>query len=120
MPNSPYKLASCLENDEKTIKKNLCKSNDEFNLLNRTGVFAYDCTDSWQKLEEDQLALKETFYSKLNDQGISEENDQHAYKVWEAFEFKTLGQYSDLYIKTDTLLLKDIFKNIRKKLLRNI
>ena len=41
----------------------------------------------------------------------------HAQKVWDVFEIKTLGEYHDLYIKIDTLLLADMFEDFRNKCL---
>ena len=47
------------------------------------------------------------FYSKLNDEQITEDEYAHVQKVWETFECKTLGDYHDLHIKTDVALLAD-------------
>ena len=38
----------------------------------------------------------------------------HAKRVWKNFEIKNLGQYHDLYLKSDKLLLTDVIKNVRK------
>ena len=69
--------------------------------------------DSWERFEETQLPEKETFYSKLTDENISDGDYEHAKKVWEMFGCKNLGDYHDLYVKTDVNLLADVFENFR-------
>ena len=61
---------------------------------------------------------KEAFYSKLSDAHISDEDYTHAQKVWATFGCKTLGDYSDLYRRTDALLLADVFEMSRKICIR--
>ena len=39
----------------------------------------------------------------------------HAQKVWEVFGIKNSGEFHDLYILCDTLLLADVFENFRDK-----
>ena len=49
-----------------------------------------------ERLKETQLPPKETFYSRLNDEGISDENYAHTREVWETFEMKNLEDYHNL------------------------
>lgn len=100
--------------DEEKITKKYCKNVDEFNILTRKGILPYEYVSSWEKLEEDQLPAKDSFYSKLNDSHISDGDYEHACNEWKTFNLKAIGEYSDLYLQTDVLLLADIFKNFRK------
>ena len=67
--------------------------------------------DSWGKFGENTLPPKEDFYSNLNLENISDKDYTHAQKVWDVSKIKNLGEYHDLYVQTDTLLLSDVFKN---------
>ena len=87
-------------------------------LLIRKGVYPYDYMDTPEKLKETELPPKEAFYSKLNNEGISDEDYTHAKKVWDAFEMKTLEDYHNLY-KLDVLLLADVFENFRDICIKN-
>ena len=69
--------------------------------------------DSWETFDETLLPDKEVFYSELNLEGISDEDYVHAEKVWEIFEINNRGEYHDLYVRYDTLLLVDVFEKFR-------
>ncbi|XP_023213406.1 uncharacterized protein LOC111616210 [Centruroides sculpturatus] len=69
--------------------------------------------DSWEKCEMDKLPSKQEFYSILNECDISDKDYEHAQNVWEAFRIRNMEEYSDLYVKTDVLILADIFENFR-------
>ena len=69
--------------------------------------------DSWGKFNETSLPDKEVFYSELNKEGITDKNYVHAQKVWKVFEIKDIGEYHDLYVQCNTLLLVDVFENFR-------
>ena len=87
-------------------------------LLYKKGIYPYEYVDSFEKFAETSLPSKEEFYSSLNDQHISEEEYTHAKEVWKTFDCKTLGDYHDLYVKTDVALLADVFENFRKLCLK--
>ncbi|XP_060868594.1 uncharacterized protein LOC132943573 [Metopolophium dirhodum] len=82
-------------------------------LVTRKGVYPYEYTDSWERLEETRLPRKREFYSTLTETGIKEKEFEHAKEVWNHFSCTTLGKCSDLYLKIDVLLLADVFENFR-------
>ena len=113
-------LADLVENLEPTDFKNLntvIKHNST--LLTRKGVYPYDYVTSISKLKETKLPSKEDFYSKLYDEEISDKDYQHAIHVWNTFNCQTLQDYYDLYLKSDVLLLADVFENFRKPCLKH-
>ena len=80
-------------------------------LFLRKGVYPYEYMDDWSRFHEAAMRQKEAFYSKLSQEGISDEDFTHGQKVWETFGCTTLGDYHDLYLRTDVLLLADVFEN---------
>ncbi|GBN06597.1 hypothetical protein AVEN_226359-1 [Araneus ventricosus] len=86
---------------------------DKLDLITRKGVYPYDYMNSKDKYEETKLPAKDKFYNGLNECHITDEEYQHAQRVWKAFNIKNLGEYTDLYIKTDVLILTDVFENFR-------
>ena len=69
--------------------------------------------DDWGKLEENCLPSIEAFYSRLNLSSISECDYDHTQRVWKEAGMKNLGDYHDLYLKTDVLLLSNTFKTFK-------
>ena len=108
-------LDDLVNNLPETAFKNIKRyyTGDKFKLLKRKGVYPYDYMDSIERFEENKLPSKEAFYSKLNNKDISDEDYEHAKKVWDVFEMKTLMDYHELYNKSDVLLLTDVFENFR-------
>ena len=93
--------------------------NENVDLLTQKGIYPYDYVSSIEKLSETQLPPKDQCYSKLNDEDISDEDYQHAINVWDTFKCKTIRDYHDLYLKSDVLLLADVFENFRKTCLKH-
>ena len=83
---------------------------EQFRLLNRKRVYPYEHMDDWEKFKENHLPPIKAFYSKLNLLAISEHDYSHAQSVWNAFGMKNLGDYHDLYLETDVLLLCNVLK----------
>ena len=86
---------------------------NKFALLLRKDVYPYEYMDRWGKFNEEALPDKESFYRNFNLESISDEDYVHAQKVWEVFKIKSLGEYHDLYVQSDTLLLVDVLENFR-------
>ena len=114
-------LDSLVNNLPKDSFKNLTEfyEGEQLDLIKRKGVFPYDWFDNFNRLSSTSLPPKEAFHSILNDSGISEEDYIHAQNVWETFNMKTMRDYHDLYLKSDVLLLSDVFENFRDVCLDN-
>ena len=113
MSSSLDKLVSNLPRE--SLKYTSKEFKDEkLDLMVRKGTYPYDYMDSFDRFNEQTLPTKEEFYSIMNDQHISAADYNHARKVWNTFELRNMGQYHDLYLKSDVLLLADVFENFRK------
>lgn len=113
MPSSLSTLANNLPKDDfHETKKNFAIEN--LNLVVKKGCFPYDYMTDESKLQERALPPKSAFFSKLNETDVTDEMYEHAHTVWNEFNVKTLGEYSDIYLKTDVLILCDIFESFRK------
>ena len=119
-----FRCFSCKKNYEKNINKDLlqrfantyefCNGDlNKFILLLRKGVYPYEYMDSWQRFDETSLPDKEAFYSNLNMEDITDVDYRHGKTVFEYLINKNLGDYHDLDVQSDTLLLADVFENSR-------
>ena len=116
MGSSLSKLASNLT-DHPNLQRYF--NDEQLELVKRKGVYPYDYMDCFEKLAETSLPSKDDFYSKLNDEDISTGEYNHAKKVWNEFQMKTMRNYHDLYLKTGVLLLADVFEEFRNICLKN-
>ena len=74
--------------------------------------------DNWERFNQASLPNKESCYSNLNMENIDDIDYRHGNNVFERFKLKNLGEYHDLYVQGDTLLLADVFENFRNKCLK--
>ena len=91
---------------------------EEMKLIAKQWFFPYEFIDEHAKLTYQGLPPKEAFYSKVKLDGISDEDYKHAENVYNTFKCKDFGDYHWLYLKTDVLVLADIFENFRKMSLK--
>ena len=88
-------------------------------MLLRKGVYPYEYMDGWDKFNEKSIPSKESLYSSLTLENITEVHYIHAKNVLKTFKLNNLGDYHDLYVRSDTLLLADVFENFRNACLSN-
>lgn len=79
-------------------------------LLTQKGVYPYDYMNSFDKFQQEKFPTIEQCFSQLNKEELSQENYNRAIEVWDMFNIKNMGEY---YLKTDVLLLADVFENFR-------
>ena len=124
------KCIDCEKEYEKEFNKELIErfantykfcGNDlnKFLILLRKAVYPYEYMDDWNKFNEKVLPSKESFYSNLTLENITKTDYAHANNVFKKFNINNLGEYHDLYVRSDTLLLADIFENFRQSCLKN-
>jgi len=117
MSSSLEKLVSNLTDEAFKYTSKQFK-NEKFNLMKKKGIYPYDFMDSFDKFHETQLPPKEEFYSILNDEHIKDEDCEYACNVWNTFKLTSMGDYHNLYLKSDILLSANVFENFRKACLQ--
>nr|CAH7734709.1 unnamed protein product [Callosobruchus chinensis] len=113
MSSSLSKLSSYLDNNQKLVTRKYFSDDSKFELVTRKGVFPYEYLDCWEKLSEESLPPQSNFFSKIHNETITDADYSHACHVWQSFQIKNLQEYAELYLKTDVLLLTDVFENFR-------
>ena len=107
------KLVSNLPKDDLIYTSKAFKAK-RLDLMSQKGVYPYDFMDSFEKFNQMELPNKDQFYSILNDQHITDDEHDHANIIWNTFMIKTVGEYHDLYLVSEVLLLTNVFENFRK------
>ena len=125
-----FRSFNCKKNYEKEINKELIekfasiykfRNNDlnKFVMLFRKDVYPYEYMDGWDKFNETSIPNKESFHSNLTMEDITETDYIHANNVFKTFKLNSLGDYHDIYVQSDTLLLADVFENLEKLALKH-
>ena len=86
-------------------------SDEYLKLVKAKGIYSYKYMNSFKIFNENKLPDKSKFCSSLKDSGF---NVEHVVNVWEMFKIKSLVEYYDMYLKTDVLLLTDVFEKFIK------
>ena len=94
-------------------KNDIIKTEKCLDLLTEKGVYPYDYMNAFDKFNDEQLPSKEQFYSRLAEEDITNDDYNKAKQIWKHFDIQNMGEYHDLYLKTDVLLLTDVFENFR-------
>ncbi|KAB0805429.1 hypothetical protein PPYR_02399 [Photinus pyralis] len=113
MASSLDKLSSALTNFPNLKSQFSTLPEDQFNILTKKGIMPYDYFDSFDRFDELCLPPQDAFYNKLEDKPCPRRMYRRAQEVWSRFNCSNLGQYVDLYMKTDILLLADVFEQFR-------
>ena len=83
-------------------------SSEQLKLVKQKGVYPYEYMNGLKKFSGDKLPDKCKCFSSLKDECISEKDYLHAVDVWNIFKMNTMGDFHNLYLKTDALLLADV------------
>ncbi|XP_062569833.1 uncharacterized protein LOC134231854, partial [Saccostrea cucullata] len=86
----------------------------EKTLLLRKGVYPYSFVTDASKFMTKQLPHKSAFYNSLSKTDISDEEYNHAQLVWDEMKMTTMGDYHDVYLLCDVLLLADVFERFKE------
>ena len=85
----------------------------EFKFIKRKGVYPYDCKDSFARFNVSRLPSLDAFFSKLYDSQCPDTECAHATHARTAFEYESMADYHEIYLKCDVLILSDFFERFR-------
>jgi hypothetical protein len=87
---------------------------EHYELLCQKGYYPYEWVDHIDKLDHKGLPPMEAFNNKLTQTKCNEEKYDHVVKVYNTLNCDTFLDYHLAYLKTDVLLLTDVFEHFRK------
>ena len=107
-------VAESLEPEDFKLTKNAFRDYEKLRLITKKGIYPFGYIDSFDRFNETDLPSKDRFFSELRQEGISTEEYSRAKLIWEKFNCRNFGEYSDIYCLSDTLILADCFEKFRK------
>lgn len=128
MATSLESLAGNLKSNCKTVEdmrkvfKNTSEEftdDEQFLLMTEKGIYPYDYISSYDKLFDNQLPKRNMFYSRLSKTVCDKKDYEKAVNVWNVFKCETFLDYHNIYLKSDVLLLTDIWENFREVCFQN-
>lgn len=114
MSSSLDMLSKNLVDDQFNITKQFYNDEDEFQMMKRKGIYPYEYMNSFKRYDETELPTKDKFYDELNNKHCSEDDYEYAKLVYKKMNCKNIGDYTDIYMLNDVLILCDIFETFRK------
>ena len=113
MNSSPDFLFKNLpDNDFKCLSEEF--SDRYLKLAKEKELYPYEYMDSFKKFSEDKLPDRCNIFSSLKDVCITAKDYLKAFDIWNVFKINTMGDYCDLYLRKDVLLLADVFETFIK------
>ena len=115
LSSSLDKLADDLKkSDMNAFKRLKAEFPTRYESLTNKGIYFYDYASSFSVFRQTSFPEQINFYNKLKEEGITDEEYQRAKKIYDEFDCKDLHSYMMLYVKTDAILLCDIFEHFRE------
>lgn len=74
-------------------------------------VYPYEDMDSWERPDKELLSNRGVFYSSSNIVDITDVDYRHAKRAYRECNNTNLGDYHNLYVQSDVLLLADLLQN---------
>ena len=117
------KLAASLTDDDLILMRKEFPDEEQFELMRKKGVFPYDMLTDIDVITNNEVIdfpPKEKFFNKLKDEAVKDKDWEHGKKVFEKYcTGRTFGEYHDIYLRVDVLLLADFFEKYRKMCMAN-
>ena len=84
--------------------------------MTKKGALPYEYI-SPEHYAETQLPMREKFISKTTGKSITLAKYEELKQIWKSFDCQNLGEFLEIYLESDVLMLADIFENFRNNCL---